>query len=139
MSGDHRSMSEIEADLAKNRVLLSRNLELLQHRFSFDGAVDAAKQAVTSNAGDISAAVSRAVRTNPLAVALIGAGLVWLATGKSPGFGTVRRPVPDSSPTRPLDTWADEGGTVWHEPEYAASPATRTTNFPHWANAHTEE
>lgn len=139
MSGDYRSMSEIEADLAKNRVMLSRNLELLQHKVSFDGAVDAAKQAVTSNAGDISAAVSRAIVTNPMAVALIGAGLVWLATGKTPGVGIVRRRSPTVPPAESLDTWADEGGTVWHEPEYAAAPATRTKKYPYWADAHSEE
>ena len=139
MSSDHRTMSEIEADLARNRALLSRNIDLLQHKVSMDGAVEAAKQAVAANAGDISAAVSRAVRTNPMAVVLIGAGLVWLATGKSPVIGTIRRPAPNTPAKAPLDKWAEEGGAVWHEPEYTALPNTRTVNHPYWADAHTEE
>ena len=139
MSADRRTMSEIEDDLVRNRALLSRNIDLLQHKVSIDGAVEAAKQAVAANAGDISAAVSRAVRTNPLAVVLIGAGLVWLATGKSPGLGTIRRPAPNTPAKAPLDTWADEDGAIWHEPEETALPITRRVNHSHWADAYTEE
>jgi len=78
---DHRSPAEIEREIEEERRGLTGTLDELQHRFSFDRVTTEAGQYVRSQSGEIASAVSRAVRENPMAIALTGVGIAWMILG----------------------------------------------------------
>ncbi len=87
---DHRSPAEIEREIEEERASLTGTLDELQHRFSFDRMPTEAGEFVRSQSGEIMHAVSRAVRENPMAVALTGVGIAWMILGSrrsSGGYG----------------------------------------------------
>ncbi len=83
MSDEHRSIEDIERDIDRKRADIGAGIAELQERLSPDSIVTDAKSMLRQNFIEISGPISRAARTNPLAVALIGLGLVWLATGSA--------------------------------------------------------
>jgi hypothetical protein len=85
---DHRSPAEIEREIEEERAGLTGTLDELQHRFSFDRMTTEAGEFVRSQSGEIMHAVSRAVRENPMAVALTGVGIAWMILGsRRNGYG----------------------------------------------------
>jgi hypothetical protein len=78
---DYRSPSEIEREIEEERRSLSGTLDALQDRFSLDHMTTEAGQFIRSQSGEIVGAVSRAVRENPMAIALTGAGIAWMILG----------------------------------------------------------
>jgi ElaB/YqjD/DUF883 family membrane-anchored ribosome-binding protein len=78
---DHRSPAEIEREIEEERRSLTGTLDELQHRFSFDRMTTEAGHYVRSQSGEIATAVSRAVRENPMAIALTGVGIAWMILG----------------------------------------------------------
>jgi hypothetical protein len=78
---DHRSPSEIEREIEEERRGLTGTLDELQHRFSFDRMTTEAGHYMRSQSGEIASAVSRAVRENPMAIALTGVGIAWMILG----------------------------------------------------------
>ena len=78
---DHRSPAEIEREIEEERRGLTGTLDELQHRFSFDRMTTEAGDFVRSQSSEIASAVSRAVRENPMAIALTGAGIAWMILG----------------------------------------------------------
>jgi gas vesicle protein len=78
---DHRSPSEIEREIEEERRGLSGTLEELQDRFSFDRMTTDAGDYLRTQSGEIGRAVSRAVRENPMALALTGVGIAWMILG----------------------------------------------------------
>lgn len=78
---DHRSPAEIEREIEEERRGLTGTLDELQNRFSWDRMTNEAGHYVRSQSGEIASAVSRAVRENPMAIALTGAGIAWMILG----------------------------------------------------------
>jgi len=82
MSADHRTLAEIEEDIARNRADLERGLLALQRRLSLEGMLGGANALLGVTAADMSQVVAKAVRSNPLACAVTAVGLVWLVSGR---------------------------------------------------------
>ena len=76
-----KTTDDIEREIERERVALSRSLDSLNRMFSRDALTDQAIALLRDNGGDLTGAVLRQVKANPMALALTGAGLAWLATG----------------------------------------------------------
>lgn len=96
--------SMLEADLERDRASLSSTLDELQDRFSFEQLAEDAMGMVRNNLGGYVSAVDRAVRANPLALALIAGGVAWMAISQSRA-----QPVKKSAS---VARWEDEGGSM---------------------------
>lgn len=72
---------EIEADLERERAALASTLDTLSDRVSVDGLAKEALGVLKSHAGSATTRLDHAVRANPVAVALVGAGLAWMFFG----------------------------------------------------------
>lgn len=75
----------IEDRLARNRDRLASTLDELQDRVSIDHLAREALDTVKTNAAAYTRSIDRAVRANPLALALTGVGLAWLVFGSRDG------------------------------------------------------
>jgi ElaB/YqjD/DUF883 family membrane-anchored ribosome-binding protein len=124
MTTEHRSPEEIETDIERERLGLTNTLDDLQERLSLDGMVSQLTQQVRIHGGDIGASVARAMKENPLPLALTGAGLVWLmASSRNTSPDPQKRPygyVPDNQ--RGNDR-SDYGGPVEYEPRRSSTPS----------------
>ncbi len=111
---DMSDVARIEAELAKERATVADTLDALRGRLTVDSLTADVREALADNIGPISAGLDRIVRANPLAVALIGAGVAWLAVG---GLRHIR-PGKSVAGTadEPLSGWDDEGGRGYHPP-----------------------
>lgn len=78
MTNETRSPKEIERDIERERAGLTNTLSDLQDRFSIESLARQVSDQVREHGGDIGRSVSDAVKRNPLALALTGAGLAWL-------------------------------------------------------------
>lgn len=72
---------DIEADLERERASLANTLDALSDRVSVDNLAREALGMLRSHAGSATTTLDHAVRANPLAVALIGAGVAWMFLG----------------------------------------------------------
>jgi hypothetical protein len=100
----HPDPHQIAAALAQDRVKLSATLGALRSRLSVNALADDAIGLMQAKAGRATGVVDHAVRTNPLALGVVGAGLAWLAFGKG---------KPADVPTAKLaamSNWEDDGG-----------------------------
>lgn len=82
---DHRTSEDIERGLEQDRAGLTDALDDLREKFSIDGVIRQAVDQVSEHGGDIGASVSRAVKDNPIALAVTGVGLAWLIFGDKAG------------------------------------------------------
>lgn len=98
----HADPRDIEKDLERKREALGSALDALHDRFSTDSLAREALGMIKTNAADYTQSIDRAVRANPMALALTGIGLAWLI------FGGRRVEAP--TPPVALDRWEDEGG-----------------------------
>ena len=87
---DHRSPEEIERQLEQERAGLAEDLDDLREKFSIDTIVRQTADQIRAHSGDIGTAVSRAVKENPLAIAVTGVGLAWLIFGDTSGGRSMR-------------------------------------------------
>lgn len=94
----------IEADIERDRAELAATLDALQNRVSVDALTKEALGLLRTNSANYVSSIDAAVRANPVAVALVGAGLAWLIFGKRP---TVEKPM---AKTEALLAWEDDGG-----------------------------
>ena len=78
---DHRSPEEIEREIEHDRQKLASTIDTLQDRFSIDGVASQVTEHLRANGGEIARNISGTIKQNPVAVALVGAGLAWLAFG----------------------------------------------------------
>jgi len=78
---DHRSPAEIEREIEEERRGLTGTLHQLQDRFSFDRLTTEASSYARDYGGEFGRNVARAVRENPMALALAGAGIAWMIVG----------------------------------------------------------
>lgn len=72
---------EIEADLERERAALASTLDTLSDRVSVDNLAKEALGILKGHAGTATSTIDHAVRANPLAVALIGAGIARMFLG----------------------------------------------------------
>jgi hypothetical protein len=112
---DHRSPAEIEREIEEERAGLTGTLDELQNRFSIDRMTTEAGDFVRSQGGEIAGAVSRALRENPMAVALTGVGIAWMILGnrrngssKSRGYAALRSDFDDDAD----DLYGDYGAST---------------------------
>lgn len=135
---DHRSTKEIERDLEEQREGLADSLDDLKERFSVDTMVREAANQIREHSGDIGASVTRAVKENPLGVALTGVGLAWLIFGerRSPaqaqGVGTYRREGADRPAYDPYGAYAARRDTGSGRARYEER-SVREMDTPSWA------
>jgi Protein of unknown function (DUF3618) len=95
MSDDQRSIAEIEADLERERQALQASLAALKDRLTPGGiAREALGLFDTAKPGAAAlgalGSVGGAIRSNPIASLIAGAGLVWVAARPSGGGSKVR-------------------------------------------------
>ena len=115
-SDDMPEMARIEAGLARDRATVADTLDALRDRLTVDALMSDAKTILADNIGPLTAGIDRTVRGNPLAVALIGAGLAWLVIGRN---RAERKPASIAGTRRDaLIRWEDEGGPA-HDPQVA--------------------
>ena len=109
-------LAQIESDLERERTALASNLANLGSRLTMDSLVSETSNLVKGNLGPLTRGIDRTVRANPLAVAVIGAGVAWLAFGRRGAQDTT---TPDLAGTRyeALSRWEDEGGPPAPLPE----------------------
>jgi hypothetical protein len=77
----------LEAQLDRDRASLSSTLDALQDRFSPNRLADEAMGILGEHASSTLRSVDRAVRDNPLAVAMVAGGVAWFILGGSSGSG----------------------------------------------------
>lgn len=101
----HSDTAAMEADIERDRAALASTLNALQDRVSIDHLAQEALGMIRTNATAYTRSIDHAVRANPLALALAGAGLTWLI------FGNKR---PAAQPVKPvaISRWEDEGGSL---------------------------
>ena len=85
MTNDTRSPEEIEREIERERAGLTDTLDDLQDKFSVETIARQFLDQFREHGGDIGRSVSDAVKRNPLALALTGAGLAWLMMGDRKG------------------------------------------------------
>ncbi|MFZ1469428.1 MAG: hypothetical protein WAT09_10680 [Paracoccaceae bacterium] len=116
---DHttRDLAQIEADLERDRAALADSLGHLRSRLTMDSMLDEARSLVMGNLGPLTRGLDRTVRANPLAVAVIGAGVAWLALGRR---GPPQQPPKEAlagTKFEAMTRWEDEGGPPAPLPE----------------------
>lgn len=129
---DHLEPEEIERRLEQDRTALASDLEELKTKFSLETIVRQAVDQIRDHSDDITTSVSRAVKENPLGVAVTGVGLAWLIFGdKTKTQHTRPSPtaagIPVSSP--PLGQQAHGHQSADRSRH---QPATQDKNLPSW-------
>ncbi|GAB4230477.1 MAG: hypothetical protein Tsb0032_36910 [Kiloniellaceae bacterium] len=69
----------IEAEIRSTRKSIGDNLDRIQQKLSPGDVIDNVVDYARTNGGAVAGSVSRTVRENPVPVAMIGAGILWLA------------------------------------------------------------
>ena len=86
MTNDSRTPEEIEREIERERAGLTNTLDDLQDKFSVETVARQFSDQFREHGGDIGRSVTDAVKRNPIALALTGAGLAWLMAGdRAPG------------------------------------------------------
>jgi hypothetical protein len=78
MSTDSRTPEEIERDIQRERAQLSSSLEALQERFSIEGITRQVADQLKRHGSDFGQSALESAKSNPVALALTGVGLVWM-------------------------------------------------------------
>lgn len=105
---DMQTTRQIEEDLARDRAALAETFDRLGERLSPERMTDDTVRLIRDNLGAGLRAVDAAVRANPLALALAGAGVAWLVFGARRGDPSRDADVPEP----PIERWESEGGRV---------------------------
>ncbi|MGR3493339.1 MAG: DUF3618 domain-containing protein, partial [Shimia sp.] len=86
-----RDPRDIEREIERERSELASSLEQLSGQFSPERIVNSVTAAVSENGGEFSRQLGRAVRDNPIGLAVTGIGLALLFTGNSKKKATYDR------------------------------------------------
>lgn len=102
----HPDTGSIEAELERNRARLNSAFDELQHRTSVETLAEEALGMIRSNAAAYTRSLDGAIRANPIAFALTGAGIAWMIFGKrratpEPGQAAISRREDEGGPPRP--------------------------------------
>lgn len=84
-SVDHRSAAEIERDIEDERSALSRTLDEIQDRLSFESLTGEFADRIRENGSEIGRGLVRGVKENPIPLALTAVGLTWLIISQRSG------------------------------------------------------
>jgi len=119
---NHSDPRHIEADLDQQRAKLASTLDALQDRVSFDALAGDALGLIKANTETYTASIDQAVRSNPIALAIVGVGLAWLIFG---GRKHVETPKVN---LEAMSNWEDDGGPARPsdeiEPDWTAQSDT---------------
>jgi hypothetical protein len=107
---------QIEAQLDQDRDALAAALDALRVRFSLDGLWSDGASLIKANAGPYTQVLDKAVRANPLALAITAVGLAWLILGRR-GAGAGDQSPLAGTKFEAEARWEDEGGPVLELPE----------------------
>lgn len=125
----HADPRLIEADIERDRAELAATLDALQDRMSVDALAQEALGLLRTNSASYVTGIDAAVRANPVAVALVGAGLAWLIFGK-------RRSQENPKARREsLLAWEDDGGPARPSDERLPGWSDRTDRLRETASA----
>lgn len=83
----HKTAAQLEREVEAQRSRVSNTIDEIQGQLSPGQIVDQLMSMTKGGAGDFAQSLGRAVAANPLPVALMGASLVWLMSGKKLGGG----------------------------------------------------
>jgi hypothetical protein len=103
-----RSSEDIEREVEATRGSLDRTVEALKERMTPGQLVDEVMDAMGGPVQDMASNLGAQIRANPIPLALIGAGVAWLAFGRGHGGGSRRG-------------WRSSGDYEF-EPDYAGAP-----------------
>lgn len=103
-----KSVQEIAQDLERDRAALGVQLESLRERLSVDALMGDALSYIKHNTAPLTRGIDHAVRANPAAAVMVGAGLAWLVFGRK--SRATPKPVLGGTQFEALSRWADEGG-----------------------------
>src|SRR5690606_29826793 len=105
---NNKSAAELEREVEVQRSRLSSTLDEIQSKMSpgelLDGFMDYTKGGSTEFVQNL----GRSVKENPLPVALVGAGLIWLMTGSGKHNGNARSHHVAGYATGDSDAWRSE-------------------------------
>lgn len=87
-SEDQRSAAEIEAEIETERSALSRTLDEIQDRLSIETLSNDVIGRIRDNSGDLTRAISRSVKENPIPLVLTAIGIGWLIANQRGGPST---------------------------------------------------
>jgi hypothetical protein len=110
-NADPRSAAEIEAEIESERSALSKTLDEIQDRLSFETISNDVIGRIRDNSGDLSRALTRSVKENPIPLVLTAIGIGWLIANQRGG----------SSPSRGVD-YDDYGDDPYSR--YASRPVS---------------
>ena len=99
---------DIQAALDHDRAELTRTIEQLRERLSAEALTNDAIAIAGNALAPLGEALDRAVRANPVAAAVAGAGLVWLLLGSRTDRAAVN--APPGLKSEALPRWEDDGG-----------------------------
>jgi ElaB/YqjD/DUF883 family membrane-anchored ribosome-binding protein len=119
---------DIEADLERERAALASTLDTLSDRVSVDNLAKEALGMLRSRAGTATTSIDHAVRANPVAAALIGAGIAWMFMGPRITGGSSSSSKPSSSRTMGTQSSGYAGGFSQDDSGWAASSSTRSSS-----------
>ena len=113
------SVAEIEKEVDRERGQVADTIDALQSKISVNGLVDEVLKVVSANGREVSRALGRSVRENPLPLILTGVGLAWLMASSS-GSGAQSRARGDAD----SDEWERlrRSGSTRKTSESSASP-----------------
>ena len=100
----HSAARRIEADIEQDRVKLASTLDALQDRVSVNTLAQDALGMLKANTESYTRSIDQAVRSNPMALALVGVGLAWLV------FGSRKPAAPAKGKLEAMSGWEDDGG-----------------------------
>jgi len=86
----HRSSAELAREVEAQRQRVSSTLDEIQHKMSPGQLLDGVMDYTGSGSKEFVQNLGRSVKDNPLPVALVGAGLLWLMTGSGRPNGHAR-------------------------------------------------
>jgi ElaB/YqjD/DUF883 family membrane-anchored ribosome-binding protein len=104
------SPDAIAAQLEQDRADLATSIDGLKDRLSLGAVLDDAIELTVSHAAPYGRALDTAVRSNPVAALMVGAGLAWLIFGRK-SHNTNTGHV-EGTKFEALSRWEDEGGPV---------------------------
>lgn len=84
-SVDQRSAADIEREIEDERNALTRTLDEIHDRLSFEALSSGFVDRVRDNGGEIGRSVVRSVKNNPIPLALTAVGVAWLIAGQRGG------------------------------------------------------
>ncbi|MGJ8545959.1 MAG: DUF3618 domain-containing protein [Sulfitobacter sp.] len=134
MTNETRSPAEIEREIERERAGLTSTLDDLQDRFSVESIARQFSDQFREHGGDIGRSVSEAVKRNPVALAVTGAGLAWLMLGDKTRD---LRPAPRPEAPRPAGRalGPQPGNSRTPQQPYYSGRKTDPSEAPDWARA----